>query len=263
VTAVRDCYVQVLFLARESVRQLDTLRPLLIYPETGKGFIRMKAGQTVILGRHDEFTVQPPYGNELVLVIASENELQTDLALENKVLFPPLHFGRAFAALYGEQTADTLAVNSCFLANRPPADGRPDGRTALLSEEEAATLRLDDQEWAREPLRYRSISAGPVIKVQEPALTDEDNPTIEAVTPMNLKITFEKKEAPVDMESLEVTAKKGFLAMSITERVKEHITGTVLDARNLDFPTGKFRIQVEIADVEGMVTSREYRLEVR
>ena len=105
--------------------------------------------------------------------------------------------------------------------------------------------------------------AGPVIKVHEPILEDEKNPTIETVTPMNLKIAFEKNAAPVNMDSLEVTAKKGFLSMSITDRVQEFITGTILDAREIDFPRGKFRIQVEIADVEGIITSREYRLLVK
>ena len=79
---------------------------------------------------------------------------------------------------------------------------------------------------------------------------------------MNLKITFQENHATVDMESLEATAKKGVLAKSITKRVKEYINGTVLDARNLDFPKGKFRIQLKITDVEGVITSQEYRLQV-
>lgn len=64
------------------------------------------------------------------------------------------------------------------------------------------------------------------------------------------------------MDSLEVVAKKGFFTKSITDRVREYISGTVLLANQLDFPRGKFRIQVQIADMNGVRTSREYRLEV-
>ncbi len=150
-------------------------------------------------------------------------------------------------------TAYLLSQVNCLEAAETPF---------LLNEEEAAVLRLSDKEWNQPPLMYRSIQAGPLIKVHEPALLDEKNPIIETLTPMNLKIIFEKNDSPVDMESLEVTAKKGFLSISITDRVQKYIKGTILDAREIEFPRGKFRIQVEIADVAGIITSREYRLKV-
>ncbi|GAB4343257.1 MAG: hypothetical protein Kow0089_18920 [Desulfobulbaceae bacterium] len=177
-------------------------------------------------------------------------------------LSAPFEFSRLPEMLYGVNAPPSLSFDSCFFVSRPQeARARTKGQP-FLNEEEASSLRLDDAEWNARPRVFRSLPAGPIIKVHEPLLREDENPTIETGTPLNLRITFEKNHAPVDMDSLEVTAKKGFFTLSITDRVRPYIHGTELAARTLDFPRGRFRIRLEIADVDGVVTSREYRLEV-
>ena len=132
----------------------------------------------------------------------------------------------------------------------------------FLSFEEAEQLRLSDHEWAMPPIRTRGISSGPIITFQTPPLSNNGNPTLEASSPLSLMVIFEEKNAPVDMASLEVVAKKGFFSKSLTDRITPFVDGTTLKASGLEIPKGKFKIQIVIADIQGNQTSNEYRLMV-
>lgn len=133
----------------------------------------------------------------------------------------------------------------------------------FLSPEEADQLRLSEKEWSRPPFKTRGLSNGPVITIKQPTISNSSTPTLETTSPLSLSIFFEKKNAPVDMTSLEVVAKKGFFSKSLTERLKPFISGTTLEAKDLKIPKGKFKIQINIADTQGSQTSMEYRLVVQ
>jgi hypothetical protein len=133
---------------------------------------------------------------------------------------------------------------------------------ALLTGEEAQQLHLTDQEWLL-PTSMPSLENGPRIIIQKPPiLTASKPPTLEATSPTQLLVVFEPNLAPVNMDSLEVKVKKGFLKVSLTDRLKPYIQGTAIAASNLQIPVGKFLIEIDIADQKGERTSREYYLKV-
>ena len=133
----------------------------------------------------------------------------------------------------------------------------------LLTPEEAAQLRLTEEEW--QPLtRLRTVSLGPRIVIKRPPVKDAaDGPTIETVSPTEFMIFFEENRAPVDMNSLQIEAKKWLFTISLTPRLRPYIQGTSLQAKGVQAPEGSFVIQIEIADVAGAKTVGTYRLMAR
>jgi hypothetical protein len=131
----------------------------------------------------------------------------------------------------------------------------------LLTGEEAHQLRLTDREWLLPT--SMPTGKGPLIIIQKPpTLAASKPPTLETTSPTHLLVVFEPNLAPVNMDSLEVKAKKGIFKVSLTERLKPYIQGTTIQAANLQLPTGRFLIEIDIADQKGERTSREYYLKV-
>jgi hypothetical protein len=133
----------------------------------------------------------------------------------------------------------------------------------LFTPEEASGLRFGAGEW-RPPVVLRSIPPGPRVVVQHPTVEQTaDGATILTGSPTDLRISFEPTRAPVDMESLEVRAKKAIFSVSLTDRLKPYLRGTNLEATGVNVPEGRFLIQIEIADKSGQKTVETYRLEVK
>jgi hypothetical protein len=133
----------------------------------------------------------------------------------------------------------------------------------LLTPKEAAQLRLTEEEW-QPPPRTRGLTTGPRIVIQRPMLRDTpDGPSMETTSPTDFIIFFEENRAPVDMNSLQIEAKKWLLTLSLTERLRPYIQGTSLQAKGVGIPAGLFVIQIEIADVTGAKTVGTYRLMAR
>lgn len=138
-----------------------------------------------------------------------------------------------------------------------------DRALSLLTPGEAVQLRYGPEDALTSP-RFRSGPTGPRIVVQEPRVTrTHDGAVIETTPQTRLTIAFEQNFAPVDMESLEIKARKGIFAVSLTPRLKPYIKGTSLRAETVSVPEGRFMIQIEIADRSGSKTIETYRLEVR
>ena len=133
----------------------------------------------------------------------------------------------------------------------------------LVTPKEAAQLRLTEEEW-QPPPRTRALSLGPRIVIKRPPLKDAaDGPIIETVSPTDFIIFFEENRAPVDMNSLQIEAKKWLFTLSLTGRLRPYIQGTSLQAKGVEVPAGLFVIQIEIADVTGAKTVGTYRLMAR
>jgi hypothetical protein len=136
-------------------------------------------------------------------------------------------------------------------------------RVFLLTPDEAAKLRLGPDDRPGAPL-LRGLPAGPRIVVREPPVKNgPDGSIIETAPLTRFVISFEQNRAPVDMESLDVRAKKGLLAVSLTPRLKPFVKGTRLESETVSIPEGRFLVQIEIVDVAGARTSESYRLDVR
>ncbi len=87
---------------------------------------------------------------------------------------------------------------------------------------------------------------GPQIVLRQPAPIDASSamPTIRTATPADVRIDFESQRAPVDMDSLQVWARKGFFKKSVTHRFRPYIRGNALVAEDLKLSVGRFVIRV-------------------
>jgi hypothetical protein len=136
-------------------------------------------------------------------------------------------------------------------------------RLLLLTPAEADQLRLSAEDRVSRPL-LRSLVSGPRIVVREPLVKNTPDGSVIETTPVTrFVISFEQNQAPIDMESLEIKARKGLLSVSLTPRLKPYVKGTSLRADPVSVPEGTFRVQIEIVDVAGSRTTESYRLEVR
>jgi hypothetical protein len=135
-------------------------------------------------------------------------------------------------------------------------------KIVLFSPEEARHLRLTFDEWRHLP-RTRALSVGPQIVVRRPLLIAREVPTIETRSPTDLDVMFEPRQAPVRMDSLNVEARKGFFSKSLTDLLRPYIRGDWIEVTNLEIPSGRFVLDVSIADTNGNTTAASYLLEVR
>ena len=133
----------------------------------------------------------------------------------------------------------------------------------LFTSQEAAQLRLTAEEW-QTPARKRALPAGPRIVIQRPQVIEStDGPILETISLTDFFVFFEANQAPIDMDSLRITAKKGLFSKSLTDRLRPYIQGMGLQAKAVTIPAGRFLIQIEIADQRGAKTDGRYLLRVQ
>jgi hypothetical protein len=154
-----------------------------------------------------------------------------------------------------------LALLICTIALGGTASAQ--SRLFLLTPDEAARLRLSREDLVIQDPSVRGMG-GPRIFVRQPAVRQtSDGPVIETTPSTSFLIVFEANGSPVDMDSLEIKAKKGILSMSLTPRLKPFIEGTSLKADSVSVPEGRFMIQIEILDKAGARAIEKYRLDVQ
>jgi hypothetical protein len=151
----------------------------------------------------------------------------------------------------------TIARPSATYAGSPTADDT----IVLFTPNDAGKLRLSEKEWSH-VARPRALSTGPLIVIRSPPIVPGDIPTIETATPASLIVLFEPRSAPVDMNSLDVEAHKGFFSKSLTYLLRSYIRGDAIDVKNVEIPEGKFMLDISISDEAGDTTVDTYRLEV-
>ncbi len=106
----------------------------------------------------------------------------------------------------------------------------------LFGPADAGKLRMTNEEWGH-VARSRSLSTGPIIAVEKPKVDDIDGvPTIATDTPTDLLVVFKQRTAPVDMNSLDVEARKGWFSKSLTDMVRPYVKGNTLDVPGLKSP---------------------------
>jgi len=134
----------------------------------------------------------------------------------------------------------------------------------LFDEEDAQHLRLSEQELIdQRPPLTRSLVFGPGIQIKKPGVQDiAGGDTVLTSTPMDLLVEFVEAGAPVDMESLEVKAKKGWFSKSLTGKLKPYVKGAIIEANDIEVPEGRFLIEIYVADSNGAETTVTFGLEV-
>ena len=139
----------------------------------------------------------------------------------------------------------------------------------LFTAQEAEKLRLLDAEWkvVDEILTRRQAlsTRGPLIAVRSPSVQPtKPIPTIETTTPIHLAVHFLAHEAPVKLQTLEACGKAWGFQRCFTDKLKPYLnTHThILDVPNLDIPTGKYVIEIRVADEKGQKTVAYYKVAV-
>ena len=107
-------------------------------------------------------------------------------------------------------------------------------------------------------------------------LSSQDGPTLEVEkpqanlvhSPIDMRIHFVAKSAPVDFQSLEVHAQKWLLGsfrgnLDLSPRVKKFLVADGIDMQNQDLPKGEYRFALSISDVHGVRTEGLLLLDVR
>jgi hypothetical protein len=101
VTANRDCFIKVIYLSSIGVGQkTETRVNTLLFPNMHDRNNRLRANQSVVIGRQGELIVQPPFGKDIVTVVASPTQFSDIGELLDK----------AEGRYYSEVTANTRGV---------------------------------------------------------------------------------------------------------------------------------------------------------
>ncbi len=135
----------------------------------------------------------------------------------------------------------------------------------LLSFEEAKELNLDETEWDKGSMpKSLGFGIGPKIVFENPTIKETDKGMlIDSPSQMNLLVLFEDGISPVDMSTLEIKAKKGWFSKSLTKRLKPYLHGNSLKAENVKIPSGRFKLEIAVADKDGNESIQEYLCEIR
>jgi hypothetical protein len=144
----------------------------------------------------------------------------------------------------------------------PAQSAQDETEVVLLTDAEAEQLRVTDADLLL-PVSTPMTSDGPHIVLRRPDITGTGKtPTVTTSSPTDLTVVFEPNRAPIDMTSLQVKARKGIFKQSLTERLQPYIQGTSIVAQKVKMPSGKFIIEIDIADQEGARTFQRYYLQV-
>lgn len=160
--------------------------------------------------------------------------------------------------------ATRYVVASIFLI----ASAMAQAGSSLFSDAEAQHLRYSDEGWQglgemRDGQASRGLADGPDIVFERPYPVSGDGNSVTLHSPSDLVIVFKEKSAPVNMDSLVVTAEKGFISLPLTSRLTPYVKGNRIVAEKLEIPEGKFVIEISVADQQGNTTAVKYRFDVQ
>lgn len=139
------------------------------------------------------------------------------------------------------------------------------GPLSLLSADEAKDLVLDDAEW-NQGVASKGIGfgVGPKIVFESPQVRDTDGGlVIESPAKLSLLILFEDGIAKVDMHTLNIRARKGWFSKNLTDRLAPYLEGNAIRADNVEIPSGRFKLEIKIADAKGNESIQEYLCEIQ
>ena len=143
------------------------------------------------------------------------------------------------------------------------------GKSWLISPSEAASLAEGPAETASHEIRPQShevlletgSQGGPTLQVDEPQANLVHSP-------IEMRIHFLRKSAPVDMSSLEVHAQKWVLGsfrgnLDLSPRVRKFLIADGIDMKDQDIPKGRYRFALTIRDTNGARTESMLLLDVQ
>lgn len=154
-----------------------------------------------------------------------------------------------------------LVVSMFFVSQAIPSEKG----FMLLSFDEAMELNLDDVEWEKGGMpKAIGYGVGPKIVFESPSVRETDKGLlIDSPSEMDLLVFFRDGIAPVDMNSLNIKAKKGWFSKNLTKRLKPYLLGQSIRANNVQIPSGRFKLEITVADKEGNTSMQQYMCEIR
>ena len=145
----------------------------------------------------------------------------------------------------------------------------------LFTEDEQKTFNYEQSEWQSELDNHlkneenmsQAKGVGPNILVVVPELVKG---VYRSQAPLKLLIFLKGALSPVDIDSLKVKGKRGFISLDITNRIVPYIRNVqqgeeadfVIDARIPQLGSGHYRIFFSIADIQGNEKQMDVFLEV-
>lgn len=143
----------------------------------------------------------------------------------------------------------------CVLLGVASCSSLPEQRTQalqLITVEEAAAQDSNEEIYVVKSLN------GPAVEIESP----DKNFTI--ATPVSIRVLFKPGTSgkAIDPESFRLVYHK-FVKIDLTDRVKEYVTSTGIDAKNVDIPEGKHKISVSVADMAGNRTTEVLKFTVK
>lgn len=147
-------------------------------------------------------------------------------------------------------------IGLCLYAIAAYGVAASDAGLTLLSEQEAAVLRLDaDAKVISATVR----GAGPRINIESPMLRqDAEGLAIAETNPEAMLVALFTEKDKVDMGRLEVEFRNGNRVVSLTNRLRPYLTENKLDARHLRIPPGRFEMVFRIEDKKGQLAEKNY-----
>ena len=126
----------------------------------------------------------------------------------------------------------------------------------LVTPEEAAMAPAPGQpggaqvEVSREP-----PDTGPIIEVLKPA--EGTTPTV----PLEVSIRFAPRDAPVDMNTLQVAVVK-FITIDITDRVRPYVSPAGIQIPDAKLPSGRHTVRISLGDASGGVSNKQMTMSI-
>lgn len=125
----------------------------------------------------------------------------------------------------------------------------------LVSQSELDALPTDTPvAWGHKP----SSPDGPKIQIASPT----HNGTYEGPFPIKVEFLPGPKGYDVDIASLKLEYKKAW-GIDITDRVRDYVSGTVIDVADSELPSGRHTVEIEIADVQENLSRQIFTITVK
>ncbi len=136
-----------------------------------------------------------------------------------------------------------------FAVAGPPTEDT----TWLITPEEAALADAPPETPPVPSIRLRGAKVGGLGPTIELVTPEEGKPV---AAPVSVFIRFLPNQAPIDLASLKVVLLK-VVKIDLTDRLRPYVSEEGIRIDNGKVPSGKFRLRVTLADVQGHVTSGE------
>lgn len=159
------------------------------------------------------------------------------------------------STLSADSLTDELSDQLVSQVAELKADSKYGGTLQLVSQSELDALPIDTVvAWSRSP----TSPEGPQIEIASPV----HNATYEGPFPIKVAFLPGPKGYEVDIDTLKLEYKKAW-GIDITDRVRDFVTGTVIDVKESELPRGRHTVEIEISDVKKNLSRQIFTVTVK